>query len=164
MATIKNTVSYGTAQSGSRMSARSHAIHIDGIQELRHMTGTISPRVSLQLARSTVHGIAGQIRNAIRKRAPQATNTLRKAIHTKRRRGNPGEVISDVRVAHGAGVQHDAWYWHFLEFGTINQPAQPFVKPTVREYENRIPEIYRAEFGKKLEQRLAREARKQGRR
>lgn len=161
---IKSTVSYGTAESGSRMSARSHSIHIDGIEELRHLTHNVSPRVSLQLARSTVHGIAGQIRNAMRKRAPQATNTTRKAIHTKRRRGTPEEVVSEVRIAHGAGVQHDAWYWKFLEFGTIKQPAQPFVRPVVEEFEGKIPEIYKAEFFRKLQARLVREARKQGRR
>lgn len=97
----------------------------------------------------------------MRQRAPQANNVLRKAIISKRQRGTPLEAISDVIVTHGRGARHDAWYWHFVEFGTVKHRAQPFIRPTVQEITPRIPQIYRQEFGRRLERELERIARHQ---
>lgn len=137
-------------------------IQISGIEELDHLASKVAPKVARRLARGTVHKIAGIARNGMRRRAPQQSKTLRKAIVSKRRRGTATEVVSDVRITHGRGVKHDAWYWHFVEFGTVQQPAQPFIRPEIDEIVPRIPDLYREEFGKRLEKELAKQAKKRG--
>lgn len=141
---------------------RTREVQITGLKELRAMSEKVAPKVAMRLARNAVHKTAGQVRNAMRKRAPRDDGTLRKAIHTKRRRGTPDTVVSDVRIAHGNTVKHDAWYWHFIEFGTVKTAAKPFIRPTVDEFEQQIPKIFRDEFGKQLERQLAKEAARRG--
>lgn len=144
------------------MVQRTRELEITGIKEFRKMASTLAPRQARNLARSTVHGVAGEIRKDMRKRAPRDEGTLRKAIKAVRRRMQGNTAISDVRIEHGGGVKNDAWYWHFLEFGTQRQSAQPFIQPTVSEMEPRLPAIWADQFGKKLEKALAREAKRQG--
>ena len=144
------------------MSNRTRQVHIEGLPELRQMSERIAPRTANRLARATVHWIAGQVRNAMRQRSPKDDGILRRAINSVRRRGTPTEAVSDVRVSHGAGVKHDAWYWHFIEFGTVKQPAQPYIQPTIDEMTPKIPAMYREHFGKRLERELEKEARKLG--
>ena len=141
---------------------RTREVQITGLKELRAMSEKVAPKVAMRLARNSVHKTAGQVRNAMRKRAPRDDGTLRKAIHTKRRRGTPDTVVSDVRIAHGNTVKRDAWYWHFIEFGTVKTAAKPFIRPTVDEFEQQIPGIFRDEFGKQLERQLAKEAARRG--
>lgn len=141
---------------------RTRQIEITGIDELNHLASKVAPKVAHRLARGTVHKIAGIARNGMRRRAPKDDNVLRKAIKSKRRRGTPTEAVSDVRITHGRGVKHDAWYYHFVEYGTVKQPAQPFIRPEVDEIQPQIPNLYREEFGKRLEKELAKQARKRG--
>lgn len=139
---------------------RTRQIEITGIEELNHLSDKVAPRVAHRLARGTVHWIAGQVRNAMRRRAHRDEGALQKAIVSKRRRGTPTEVISDVRITHGQGVKHNAWYWHFEEFGTVGRPANQFIQPSVDEFQPQIPGLYRSEFGKRLEKELVKQAKK----
>lgn len=144
------------------MTTRTREVHLTGLKELRTMSDKVAPRVAIRLARNAVNKTAGQVRNAMRKRAPRDDGTLRKAIHTKRRRGTRETVVSDVRIAHGKTVKNDAWYWHFVEFGTVTKSARPFIRPTVDEFAPKLPGIFRAEFGKQLERELSKQAARQG--
>lgn len=136
------------------MTRRGREIQLEGLEELQHMAEKVSPREARNLARSTVHWIAGQARDRMRQRAPVDEATLRKAIHSKRKRARPGEAISDVRISHGSDAKHDAWHWHFVEFGTTKHSAQPYIVPTIEEIGPQVPNMYRDEFGKRLEKRL----------
>ncbi len=144
------------------MASRAREIEITGLKEFRKMCLDLAPREARNLARSTVHGVAGQIRKEMRKRAPKDDGDLRKAIKTKRRRMQGDVAISDVRIEHGATAKYSAFYWHFVEFGTIKRSAQPFIRPTVDFIQPQLPDIFRDEFGKRLEKVLARKARAQG--
>lgn len=137
-------------------------ITIEGLDEYVKMATKLSPRGASAVAKSAVQAVASKARNIMRKKTPKADGTLRKAIVSKRRRGTPTEAVSEVRITHGKGTKHDAWYWHFLEFGTVKQSPKPYIMPTVEEIRSQIPALFREEFGKKLEKRLEKEARKQG--
>lgn len=137
-------------------------LEITGIEEFRKMTSDLAPRQARNLARSTVQGVASEVAKQMRKKAPRDNGTLRKAIKAKRRKMRGDVAISDVRIEHGSQAKNNAWYWHFVEFGTQKQTAQPFIKPTVTEIEPQLPEIFTREFGKRLERALAREAKRQG--
>jgi HK97 gp10 family phage protein len=129
-------------------------ITIEGLDEVIATLKDVTPREAINLARSTVHAIAGRVRDEIRKDAPVDTGALRKSIASVRRRGTKTTVQSDV-VIKPAGFP---WIWQ--EFGSVKQPARPFITPVVEETRPKIPEIYRREFGIKLERALARKAKK----
>lgn len=135
------------------------------------MVETLAPRQAKQVARSAVHSVAGKVRDSMKKKVcSQAqgdgtwTKTIAKALKTKRRRGSPSEAVSDVRIQHGKGVKNDAFFWHWVEFeyGGVARNATPFIRPTVDAFESQIPTLFRIEFGKKLEKKLAKIAQRQG--
>lgn len=137
---------------------RAEGMAIEGMDELiENLTGVL-PREAHNLARSTVHAVAGQVRNGMRARAPKDTGTLRKAIMTKRNRGTFTQVSSDVVITHGKNARYDAYYWFLVEWGSQNTPAQPYVNPTIEEMRPQLPDIFRQEWGKKLEKLLAKKA------
>lgn len=136
-------------------------IVIDGLDNLEIMLGDIAPRQARNLNRSTIHAVAGVIRNDARKRAPKDEGTLRKAIKAKRRRPkNPDAPYSDVMVEHGDDAKHDAFYWRFIEYGTVDEAARPFIGPAMEAARPLIPTIYREQFAKKYAAYLARKAKK----
>lgn len=137
-------------------------VSFSGFDEFKQMTSRLAPKQAKNLTRSTVQGVAGEVRKRMRRNAPKDEGTLRKAIKSKRRRMQGDTAISDVRIEHGKGVKNDAWYWHFIEFGTQKKSATPFIRPTVDEMEPELPEIFRRQFGKKLEKQLDRIAKAQG--
>lgn len=129
-------------------------ITIEGLDEVIDTIKNLTPREAINLARSTVHAIAGKVRDEIRRDAPRDTGALRKSIVSVRRRGTQTTVQSDVVV------MPEGFYWLFAEFGTVKQPAQPFITPVVEATKPKIPEMYRQQFGVKLERALARKAKK----
>ena len=55
--------------------------------------------------------------------------TLKKAIVAKDRKPRGNRFSSVVRITEGKDVKHDAYYWKFIEHGTIKFGKQPFIKP-----------------------------------
>lgn len=144
------------------MVERTRSLEITGIKEFRRMCLQLAPREARNLARSTVHGVAGRVRDEMRRKAPRDEGDLRKSIKSKRRRMQGDTAISDVRIEHGRRAKYDAFYWHFIEFGTQSQGDQRFIRPTVQEIEDQIPRIFSEEFGKRLEKALNKHAKRQG--
>jgi len=46
----------------------------------------------------------------------------------------------------GNKAKDDGWYGHFLEFGTIKQGAQPYMRPSFDQQKEQIPELVRREL------------------
>lgn len=137
-------------------------IELLGLDEFVKMTKVIAPRQARNLSRSTTQAVASEIAKRMKRKAPRDEGDLRKAIKAKRRRMRGDTAISDVRVEHGARAKHDAWYWWFVEAGTRRQSAQPYMRPTVQKIEGEIPMIYQAEFAKRLQKQLEKNAKAQG--
>jgi HK97 gp10 family phage protein len=142
------------ARRASGALGRQTAMQIDGIEELKETLTGFAPREVNNILRNTVHGLAGRVRDELRRNVPKRTRDLERSIITVRRRGKPGFPISDVR---GGGT---APYMLMTEFGTKHSPAQPFIVPTVESMRGDVPRHYREEFGKKLEAALKKRAKK----
>lgn len=112
----------------------------------------IAPREAHNLARATNHGVAGVVRNEIKKVAPKDSGKLKKSVKAKREKARFGVPYSTVRIG--------AFYWRFLEIGTSKIAARPFVDPTVERLRPRMADIWREQFGKKLQASLRRKAKK----
>ena len=129
-------------------------VKIEGLEEVIEQLTGVLPREAKNLARSAVHSIASQMRDEIRREAPVDTGTLRKSIFSYRRRGTATQVVSEVRA------RKSGFYWRFIEFGTVNQPARPFVNPTVERMRGLIVGIFRNQLGKRLEKLMAKKAKR----
>lgn len=131
-----------------------------GADDLEDVLESILPRHARNLARATVNGIAAEGRKQARSHAPKDTGTLKKAIKSKRRRSTPDKPVAEVYVEHGNDVKNDAYYWHFVEYGTTgdtSQPEQPFVRPAIDYVRANLPSMMRDQFAKKLEAAAKRE-------
>ncbi len=149
-----------------RKSTLSKVLTVAGLEQVAKMFGDLAPREAKNLSRRLVTKIAAQVRNDVRKSAKQKvkkhTGNLFKAIRSKRDKGNErrGEftasVVINLRPSQGTIAPH----WHFIEFGTVKQTATPFIAPVVKVWEQKMPGVYREEFGKQLEKELAKKAKR----
>jgi HK97 gp10 family phage protein len=64
-------------------------------------------------------------------RAPVDTGRLRAAIHKERYPGGWMVLAGD----------HEAWYGHFQEFGTVKQIARPFLVPALEENREEVQAV-----------------------
>ncbi|WP_447896046.1 HK97-gp10 family putative phage morphogenesis protein [Vreelandella sp. GE22] len=56
----------------------------------------------------------------------------------------------------------DTFYWRFLEFGTINAPAQPFMRRALSENINAATGEFISQYNKALDRALRKQAREAG--
>lgn len=129
------------------------AVQIDGMEELQDTFADLAPREVNNITRNAVHGLAGMVRDAMKANVTVDTGEVRDGIYALRRRGKPNFPVSEVRIRktdHGL----------MLEFGTSHTKAQPYIVPTVEQMRPSLPLYYREQVGVKLEQALARKAKK----
>lgn len=136
------------------------SLKLKGDAQVIRVLTVVAPREAINLNRSTVHGIAGLVRDGIKAVAPDDPYTTRgdivRSVKAKRERSPKLRPVSSVRIKTTRNGKVTAPYWFYQERGTIKMPARPFVKPLAEKTRPRLPALYRAQFGKKLEARLAR--------
>lgn len=125
-------------------------LKIEGLEEVQEVLGELAPRTANNLGRAFIHGIASEIAKEAKKRAPKDEGTLRKAIKAKRRRAKPFKPVSDVIVTTGRKEKNNAFYWHFIEYGTQQHSERPFFRPALDEISANIGGIAERQFEKKL--------------
>ncbi len=129
---------------------------IEEIQKL--LDSPVTRRQTANVMRSTVHAMAGEIRNDVRAAAPQDSRVLSKSIRSRRVRTDfaTGEFGSDVTI------DGQAFYWRFIEYGTKHHSADPFIRRAVDGWVPTAARSLRSNFGKKLEALMRRQAKKRG--
>jgi len=131
-------------------------IAVVGIDDVMKALGDMAPKYAKNLIRSTVHGVASEIAKQVKESAPYKTNNLKKSVKAKRRKSPPAKPVSEVYFTHGDEAKYDGFYWRFIEHGTKGNdkhnalPARPFVQPIKDEFSQKMPEIIREQFVKKL--------------
>lgn len=138
-------------------------LRIEGIEDLKKTLGDFLPREANNILRRTITKVAAGIRNDMRQAAPKDEGVLRRAIISRRSRGTPNTVEAGIYITHGKGQKNDAWYWHFVEWDTVDTRAQPFIKPTVEKWRPKISATFRNELRPQIEREIAKRARRQQR-
>ena len=132
---------------------------ITGDKEIVEILEKIMPRESKNLLRSTVHGIAIEIKNNAKKLAPKGeSGRLKKGIYARREKMRGGRPTSTVRF------RDYAFYWRFVEYGTRknqNPRGKGFFKAAKLQVMSNIEQITRKQFQKKLDKRIAAVLRRQ---
>lgn len=99
-------------------------------------------RVRRELVKA-IKGEADRLASAIKAKAPVRTGKLRDSVKVRRRRNElEFEVVAggDATVNGTAGPGGEADYALFVEYGTVNKPAQPFFYSTARAMQPKIRE------------------------
>lgn len=125
-------------------------IEITGVKEL---VGNfeLMGRDAGNFARAATHKVATVVTKRSKRNAAKLTGRLKKAIKSKRRRERRGMFRSDTIILMGDSRTDPkgAFYWPWIEYGTLKQPAQPFVGPALKETEPQAFKIYEEEIVKK---------------
>lgn len=130
--------------------ADSFTVKVNGLAELRAALLELSPKLRRRALRNALAAGGRVFRDQARRLAPvlaapivrqgrviRQPGTLRKALTVRtskiaRRAGDVG-VFVNVRpakgAARGAKSPTDPFYWRFVEFGTKNMSARPFLRP-----------------------------------
>ena len=135
------------------------ALTVQGLSDVEITLRVLAPRESRNLTRRVVVRLARLVRDDVRAAArsvvDRRSGRLFKAIRSKRERGRPDVFEASVTIHLKAGGAVTAPHWHFIEFGTVKQRPRPFIAPTVKEWEPKLPRVYRSEFARQLERQLA---------
>jgi hypothetical protein len=131
-------------------------MEVTGVEDINRILSDIAPRQALNIMRSTVHGVAGEIRDDAKGYMSVDSGDMKKATKAKRERVRFGEVSSTVRVA------KKAFYWRFREYGQgPDGEADAMFMKSVANFRAVMDQYFVRQFGKKFEAALAR-ARKRG--
>lgn len=131
-----------------------------GLEELTDMLKNVAPRSANNIMRNAVTDLARDVRDEMKQKAPKDTGDLSKAIKAKRNRGKKDVLESSVFITKGKNQRYDAYYWHFVEFGTTTNRAQPFIVPATESIRPQVPRLMREHFGERYEKEMTRLARK----
>lgn len=132
-------------------------MNIKGLEGVRHVLEDVTPRNAKNLMRATIHGVAKEVRDEIRENAPTdgAPYTLRPAIKHKRQRGTRDKVGSAVTI------DKKAFFWRFLEWGTVEIAERKFILRAVESVTPRLQAIFVQTFGNRLEASIKRALKRQ---
>lgn len=154
-------------------------IQISGLKELEQAMRQLPDKLQQRPLRAAVNAAAQVVKKQARANVPVDTGLLKKDIIVtrSRRRSAPGRETYLVmvrekkkkyadtrrnrranRVGKTYTVQGDAYYWRFLEFGTVKMPARPFMRRAFENTKNQQIDALKTKLSESIE-KLARELR-----
>ena len=125
-------------------------VELTGVQDVYDVLSHVSDREARNIMRATVGGMAAEMRTAARAEAPHDSGDLKRSIKVKRRRTRGGWVRADVIV------EPRAFYWRFIQNGTVKQFENPFITRALEQFRARQMGIFLQQFVKKFQAALAR--------
>lgn len=70
----------------------------------------------------------------------------------------PAKAVGEFAGKGKANPGGDTFYWRFLEFGTENIPAQPFMRPALQNNQSQATQTFITEFDKAIARAIKRQA------
>lgn len=112
-------------------------VKIEGLSKLGEAMRGLGFEVQDKLSRQATRGAANLVQQSARNLAPKLTGALKQSVQVRRDKKNshPGFEVMAVGVfkiggkgAIGKGEESPAFYWKFVEFGTVKMHAQSFLR------------------------------------
>ena len=113
---------------------RAAGLELEGFDELFKLLGNLPERLAKGALRGAPTAAAKVVRDEIRINARGRFPTSRKLVRAiKHRRASTrgDDFRAFVFIERGHGAQYDAFYWRFLEYGTVKMSAKPYVRPGI---------------------------------
>lgn len=142
-------------------------IRVDGLAELGAKLRALSDDVRYKIARAAANAGAQVIKKEAQTRAPIGTvphkvgkkgnivppGNLRRNIYVKRLPLSQRKHTEDfiVAVRQGGKSGKDAFYWRFLEYGTVKMAAQPFMRPAFSNKKQQAAEAMRERLRQRIQ-------------
>lgn len=132
---------------------------LEGIKDVDRLLSQIAPKQARNIMRSTIHDMAGKVRDDAKQAMPVDEGTMKRGTKAKRERLQ----AFDDRVRSTVRVNRKAFYWRFLEYGDGPDGVEHafFLKAT-QKMSVSMNALFLASFGKKFEQTLARARKRRG--
>lgn len=149
--------------------------NIEGLDEVQEKLKRLAnPRLMKNAARRSMRKAMAIVRDAARANAkgiddPETAEKIWKniAIAAGKTR-NPNEVVMRVGVRGGAAQNANTdrsalsklsggvtTYWRYLEFGSVNMPATPFMRPALQNNIQAVTNSFAENFNKEIDKELA---------
>ena len=149
--------------------------NIEGLDEVQEKLKRLgNPRLMKNAARRSARKAMAIVRDSARNAAkglddPQTSEKIWKniAIAAGKTR-NPNEVVMRVGVRGGAAQNANTdraalsklsggitTYWRYLEFGSANMPATPFMRPALQNNIQAVTNSFAENFNKEIDKELA---------
>ena len=157
-------------------------VKIFGLEQLKKALNQLPVEIQQKALRSAVSASAKVVVDAAIAKAPAGdTGNLKKAIYRYRSRsgsGTGGETyLVGVRKGKKAyantarnrrlnrvgkkyTVEGEAYYWRYLEFGTVKMQAKPFMRPAFEGSKSRILDVMKERLGKAIQDQAKKLAKK----
>ncbi|MFO7905802.1 MAG: HK97 gp10 family phage protein [Pirellulaceae bacterium] len=120
------------------------SFNIEGGKELTRQLRALDKKMSTSILRSGLREGAKVVKTAAESKAPIDSGFLRDSIKIKtKKRGNKITAI--------IGFVEDAYYGRFLELGTKNMAAQPFLRPAIDENQRQAVDAAKMRMRKRIE-------------
>ena len=158
----------------------SELVHIQGLDQLARAMKELPKRVARNSLRAAVYAGAKVIRDQAKLKAPVAVaplgpnqpppGTLKRSVIMKQipELSSAERQTFFVTVRHGkkyrkqgkkGQLSQDAWYWRFVEFGTVKMAARPFLRPAFESKKRAAVQAIQDRLAQRIEQ-AAQELRK----
>lgn len=120
----------------------STSLDFSGLADIAKDLETLSRAENNKVLRDATRAAAGVLKEEVENQAPVNTGKLKKNVVVVTQKGRRrGEIVSGVHIR-GTNPENgnsdnkmktdsprNAFYWRFVELGTSNMPAHPFVRP-----------------------------------
>lgn len=131
-------------------------LDFSGLEDIARDLETLSRAENNKVLRDATRAGAEVLKEEVIDRAPERTGKIKKNVIVVTQKGrNKGEITSGVHIR-GVNLRtgnsdntmkatdpRNAFYWRFVELGTANMPAHPFVRPA---YDTREEEVAKVVF------------------
>lgn len=131
---------------------------ISGVDEIQKALDQFVPDTAAKLMNNVVRTLAVEFKDEIALRAPtHRSMNLKRSLKVKKRRNEHNLPMFSVVFDAGKRAKHTGFYWRFVEHGTVNQTARPFVNPAIMKINSELDATITRIFSKKLEQTVKRQ-------
>ena len=100
-------------------------LDFSGLEDISRDLQLLSGAENNRVLREATRAGANVLKEEVVSRAPVRRGKLRRNVVVLSRRSRDGGMESGVHIR---GV-NPAFYWRFVEMGTVNMPPHPFVRP-----------------------------------
>ena len=100
-------------------------LDFSGLEDISRDLQLLSGAENNRVLREATRAVANELKEEVVSRAPVRRGKLRRNVHI--RGVNPDTGNSDNTMK--ADNPRNAFYWRFVEMGTVNMPPHPFVRP-----------------------------------
>lgn len=104
-------------------------VTIIGMDEVLKKLKILPERVQKNVLVGAIRASTKPIIKEARALVPKNTGTLRKSITAKKRRSHDKNIIQ-FSIYPSTSGKNNGWYGRFVEFGTENMAAKPFMRPS----------------------------------